>query len=308
MRILVSALMMLKEWDRFNLLLTELGLTPVPASPTQFLRESELLPIIAEFDGMIAGDDELTSKVLNAGVPRLKVISKWGTGVDSIDLEAARTLGIHVLNSPGAFADAVGEAAIAYILALERKIIETDRLVRSGHWPKETVQGLPGKTLGLIGCGAIGQGIGSRATSMGMDVIGYDPYLADANRPSYLKLVSLDDIFLMYDYVALACNLTSENRHIINYRALEKMKASACVVNVARGPLVQESALVNAITSGQIAGAALDVLEHEPLPDDSPLCKLESVILGSHNANNVVAANEYVHQNTIGNLLSVLKS
>jgi D-3-phosphoglycerate dehydrogenase len=304
-RVLVTNLIMQRDAHRFAHVLEAAGVELHMYPVKQFLSEEELLPLLGQYDGMIAGDDRLTARVLESGLPRMRVISKWGVGLDSIDLDAARRLGIRVYNSPGAFGEAVAEVALGYMLMLGRQLGVIDRRVRTGGWPKLEGEGLMGKVLGVVGYGAIGRGIARRAVPFGMRILAAEAR-ADVVAEPGVELVSIDQIIAEADYLCLACNLTAENHHMIDEEALSRMKPSAFLVNMARGPLVDESALITALRSARIAGAALDVYEHEPLPADSPLAAFDQVILGSHNANNLKSANEYVNKNSIDNLLKGL--
>ncbi len=306
--VLVSNIMMLKDVDRFKSVLRAKGLEPTFPTVDQFLTEQQLLEYAGEFDGILAGDDQITHQVLTAFLPRLKVISKWGTGLDSIDLNAAAELGVPICNSPGAFKDAVAEIALAYMLDLTRFVTFTDRKVRSGQWVKPQGSGLVGKKLGVVGYGAIGQGIGERAIAMGMSVMAVDPN-SETIREAVSHDVSFVDVQALFensDIVCLACNLTEENRRLVNAQTLSLMKKSAFLINVARGGLVNEVDLVTALLEGGIAGAGLDVYELEPLSANSPLLGMDNVVLGSHNANNLLSATEYVHENTLNNLYKYL--
>ena len=267
-KVLVSNIMMLNERPRFDAVLRERGYVPVWPEVKQFLARTNAWRWSATFDGWLAGDDRITRKVLTKALPALKVISKWGTGIDSIDLAAAKELGVPVCNSPGAFSDAVAEVGIGYVLMLARDLGLTDRAVRRGEWPKPRSRELPGQTLGMIGLGAIGRGIARRAQALGMTVVFHDPFVPGEIEEAGLRArpVSLDLLARESDFVCLACNLTAENRHLVNTDFLAKMKPTAFLVNVSRGPLVDEPALTAALTSGQIAGAGLDVFESEPLP------------------------------------------
>lgn len=297
-RVLVSNIMMLKERPRFDAELRQLGYEPVWADVSQYLDEAACLGLVGEIDGWLAGDDQITRSVLEAALPRLKVIAKWGTGTDSIDKQAAAELSVPVLNSPAAFADAVGEVAIGLMLMLTRHLRNIDRDIRAGGWPKPQGMELKGSTLGMIGYGAIGRRIAELGGAFGMNVIFHDPFVEGSQSP--------DDIAAQADILCIACALTPQNHHLVNAGLLARMKPSALVVNVARGPIVDEAALVAALTQGQIAGAALDVFEVEPLPQESPLRQLDTVVLSSHNANNGWRAVEAVHANTLKNLKSVL--
>lgn len=311
-RIFVSNIMMLNERPRFEAEIRARGWEPVFPEVDQFLTEEACLALAGQFDGWLAGDDRITRAVLEAHLPRLKGIAKWGTGLDSIDLAAAAELGIPVKNTVGAFSEAVAEVAIGYMLMLTRSLLAIDQGVRAGGWPKPRGLGLFGRSLGLIGYGAIGQGIARRARGCGMTVIAHDPPQAAAvcsgneqDMPD-VTFMDLDALMAKSDVVALACNLTAENTHIINAARLALMKPEAIVVNVGRGPLVDEAALIAALQAGQIAGAGLDVFEEEPLLMSSPLRSLPNVVLGSHNANNLLSAVEHVHANTLANLDGIL--
>lgn len=309
-QVLVSNIMMLNERDRFDAELRSRGFEPIWPEVSQFMDEAQCMGYAGQIDGWLAGDDRVTRAVMEAALPRLKVIAKWGTGLDSIDLVAAKELGLPVLNSPGAFAHAVGECAIGYMLMLMRDLGLIDRQIRAGHWPKPRGVSPRGKTMGVIGFGAIGQCIGRLASGLGMEVIFADPFMGDPIDMGGKDATptELADLAKDADVVAIACSLTAENHHMIDGAFLEAMKPDAFLINVARGPLVQEAALVTALNAGKLAGVALDVFEDEPLFPDSPLRQFDRVILGSHNCNNEISAVEYVHANTLNNLASVLSS
>ncbi|GAB5434722.1 MAG: phosphoglycerate dehydrogenase [Epibacterium sp.] len=305
MNILVSNIMMINERDRFDAILRDRGLTPIWPEVNQFMAEAQCLEHAGEIDGWLAGDDQITETVLKAFLPRLKVISKWGTGIDSIDLKAAKELGVPVCNSPGAFRDAVSEYAIGLLLAATRRLARTDRMIRQGDWPKGRFPGMTGKTMGVVGYGAIGQGVGQRARGLGMEVIAHDPYMSEA--PDGTHVVSFDALLEQADVICLCCNQTPENYHLINADTLARARDGVILCNVARGGLVDETALVAALENGKVAAAALDVFEVEPLPTDHPLLGFENVAVSSHNANSTVQAIEYVHGNTLDNLFKHLE-
>ncbi|MFY1709576.1 phosphoglycerate dehydrogenase [Tritonibacter scottomollicae] len=306
MKVLVSNIMMINERDRFDAILRERGMTPIWPEVNQFMNEAQCLKFAGEIDGWLAGDDKITETVLKAFLPRLKVISKWGTGIDSIDLTAAKALGVPVCNSPGAFCDAVSEYAIGLLLAATRRLARTDRMIRQGDWPKGRFPGMTGKTMGVVGYGAIGQGVGQRARGLGMDVIAHDPYMTEA--PDGAPLVSFDALLEQADVICLCCNQTADNYHLINAGTLDRARDGVILCNVARGGLVNEAALVAALETGKVAAAALDVFEVEPLPTDHPLLRFENVAVSSHNANSTVQAIEYVHGNTLDNLFKHLSA
>ena len=272
------------------------------------LSEEELLHWIGDIDGVIAGDDAFTERVMKAA-PKLKIISKWGTGIDSIDRDAARRLGISVCNTPDAFTDSVADTVLGYVLCFARQLPWMDRDIRAGRWEKRPGRSLRETTLGVIGVGNVGREVIRRAVAFGMRVLGNDivtipdSFLAETG----LEAMGKDRLLAMSDFVSLNCDLNPTSYHIIGKAELALMKPTAYLVNTARGPLVDEPALVRALQQGEIAGAALDVFEVEPLPNDSQLRKLGNCLLAPHNANSSRKAYRRVHENTIRNLLAHLQ-
>lgn len=306
-RLLITNLIMQRDIEQFRSQLAEANIEPVSYPVKQFLTEAELLPIIHQFDGVIAGDDQFTETVLKAGLPRLKVISKWGVGLDSIDLQAAKRLGIQVYNSPGAFGEAVAEVALGYLVILSRHLHIIDREVRQGNWLKLEGEGLKDKTLGIVGFGAIGRATAVRALAFGMKIIAYDVQMSKMASVKGVEFAHFEKVLKEADYFCLCCNLTDDNRGLIGEVELAQMKSTAYLINMARGGLVKEKELINALQVKTIAGAALDVYEDEPISVENLLTQMDNVILGSHNANNLRQANQYVNQNSIQNLLLGLK-
>ena len=270
----------------------------------QQLTEAELLELVPEVDGIVAGDDELTRAVLERA-PRLRVISKWGIGVDAIDLEAARELGIRVTNTPGMFGEEVADVALGYLLMLARHLHRIDRDVRAGTWSKPPGSSLAGRTLGVVGLGDIGHAVARRGLAIGMHVLGVelDPARAGAAAELGVEITDLASLLRDADAVSLNCPLTPQTRHMIDASALASMRRGAWIINTARGPLIDEAALVTALGSGQVGAAALDVFEVEPLPADSPLRGFDQVILGSHNASHTVEAGHRTSERAIDNLI-----
>ena len=287
--------------------LEALGIETEVPPVVQVLDEDELIAIIDRFDGVIVGDDPVTRQVLEHAT-RLRVVSKWGVGVDNIDLEAAAELGIRVTNTPGTFGDEVADVVIGYLVLLARQLHRTDAGTRAGHWPKIQGFSLAGRTLGIVGLGSIGQAVARRAAAMGMTVLGSDVSDAQADRARSLgvEVVALHDLQSRSDIVTLCCPLTADNRHLFDAEAFARMKSGSYLINTARGPLVDEAAIVEALQSGHLAGAALDVFEEEPLPASSPLRGLDSVILGAHNASNTSDAVLRVNEIAMVNLLDGL--
>jgi D-3-phosphoglycerate dehydrogenase len=306
--ILVTAPYMLPHMDRFRPTLEDHGLELITPPVAERLEESDLLEYAGRFDGTICGDDRYTAAVLEACAPRLKVISKWGTGIDSIDREACERLGIKLCNTPNAFSEPVADSVLAYILAFARRGPWLDRAMKAGEWEKLPGRSLRECTLGVIGVGNCGKAVLRRAAAFGMQLLGNDIVTID---PAFtakhgVLMTNLDDLLARSDFVSVNCDLNPTSRHIINAAALAKMQPSAVLINTARGPLVDEPALIGALQAGRIAGAALDVFETEPLPLDSPLLRMDNVLLAPHNANSSPAAWERVHENTIRNLVEGL--
>ncbi len=306
-RVLVSAPYFLPVVEEFRSRLPiDIELVTVPV--TERLSEADLLEVVGTIDGAVCGDDQFTERVLRAA-PRLKVISKWGTGIDSIDASAAAALGIRVCNTPDAFTDAVADTTLGYILTFARQIPRMDRDVRDGLWKKRELFSLRECTLGVIGAGNIGKAVVRRARAFGARVVYTDPVPLD---PSFIAetevvLASLGEVLAAADFVSLHCDLNPTSFHLMGRAEFKRMKASAYIINTARGPIVDEVALVEALREKRIAGAALDVFEFEPLPDESPLRQFPNCLLAPHNANSSFEARRRVHESTIRNLLKGLR-
>lgn len=299
---------MIAVLDRFRPELERYGLNLIVPEVHERLTEEELLRYAGQFDGTISGDDKYSARVLEACAPRLKVISKWGTGIDSIDRQAAARLGIQVRNTPNAFTLPVADTVLGYMLAFVRQQPWMDRAMKAGRWEKIPGRSLSECVLGIVGVGTIGKAVIRRARAFGMtllgnDIIDVDPVFLAENR---VEMTSLEDLLSRADFVSLNCDLNPTSYHLMNSRTFAQMKPEAVLINSARGTIVDEPALIEALQTGRIAGAALDVFENEPLPADSPLTKMDNVMLAPHNANSSPAAWERVHRNTIKNLLDGL--
>lgn len=306
-KVLVSAPRAVADLARYERELAAAGCEVVAARAPERLEEADLLPLVADVDGMICGDDRITRRVLDAA-PRLRVISKWGTGIDSIDVEEARRRGIAVCNSPGAFREPVADTVMGYVLMFARRLDAMSADMRQGGWRRLPARALGECTLGIVGLGATGRAVAKRAQAFGMRLLAHT---VDALPPAHLAgsgaaLVPLDRLLRESDFVTLHADLRADNHRMIGAAQLALMKRDAVLVNTARGGLVDETALVEALRAGRIGGAALDVFEVEPLPADSELRRLPNVHLAPHNANAGADAAERVHQNTIRNLLQAL--
>jgi len=280
----------------------------VPELLAQQFTEDELIEALPGVVGMIAGDDPLSRRVIESA-SELRVIIRWGIGMDSVDHDAARELGVTVTNTPAVFGDEVADSALTYMLLLARGHHLVDAEVRSGGWPKVEGISLSGESLGIIGFGSIGRAIGRRGRGFGMDVVAVDPYaaatLAEAEG---VRLVPLAELLRHSRFVVLASPLTDETFHVIDAAALELMRSDAFLVNVGRGPLVDEPALVEALRAQRIAGAGLEVFEVEPLPSDSPLRGFPGVILGAHNGSNTRQGVARASAEAVDRLVRLLES
>jgi D-3-phosphoglycerate dehydrogenase / 2-oxoglutarate reductase len=306
--ILFSAPYMIPFLDRFRPVFERYGLDLITPPVRERLEEADILKYAGQIDGAICGDDRYTERVLKACAPRLKVISKWGTGIDSIDSEAAARLGIKVCRTPNAFTMGVADTVMGYMLSFARRLPWMDKEMKKGNWEKLPGRALHECTLGIVGVGTIGKTLARRARAFGMkllgnDIVEIDPvFLAETG----IRMTDLDSLLSESDFISVNCDLNPTSRHLINRETLAHVRPTAILINTARGPIVDEPALVAALKKGTIGGAALDVFEVEPLPADSPLLKMDNVMLAAHNANSSPAAWERVHWNTIRNLLDGL--
>ena len=294
--------------DRFRPFFDQYELDLIIPEVDERLGEQQILEFAGDFDGTICGDDHYTTGVLSACAPRLKVISKWGTGIDSIDYEAAQKLGIDVYRTPNAFTLPVADTVMGYILAFARRQPWMDRSVKSGQWDKLSGRSLSETSLGVIGIGNIGKAVLLRAKAFGMQLIGNDVIEIDPEfiRNAGVEMTSLEELLARADFISINCDLNPTSLHLINHDTLSDMKSNAIVINTARGQVIDEAALISALESGVIAGAALDVFEVEPIPSNNHLLQMDNVMLAPHNANSSPAAWEHVHWNTLRNLLDGL--
>ena len=254
---------------------------------TQTLSEKELIKIIGKFDGWIIGDDPATRKVFEAGVAgSLKAAVKWGVGVDNVDFAACRDLNIKVNNTPNMFGSEVADIAMGYVIGLARNTFFIDRTVRQGKWPKPQGISLKGKKVGLVGYGDIGRNTAKRLIASDMEVIVFDPYLKNEPLDTNIEFSVWPKHIEKLDFIVINCALSSSSYHLLNSEAFNLMKEEVRIVNVGRGPIIDENALISALKSGKVHSAALDVFEEEPLNLNSPLRKFENCIFGSHNASN----------------------
>ena len=306
-RVLVTAPPMLGAIATFEPMLVDRGFEVVAPKIVQTMSEDELVAIIPEFDAWIAGDCPVSRRVMEAGsTGRLRAIVKWGVGVDNVDFAAARELKLPVTNTPGVFGNEVADVALGYVIALARDTHVIDRGVRAGAWPKPAGLSLKECHAALVGYGNIGRAVAHRLLACGMSVVVYDPAAADLE--SGCELAAWPDRLETADFLVLACALTASSRHLVDADALRRCKPGVRVVNVSRGALVSETALVAALDSGHVYSAALDVFEVEPLPVASPLRSHDRCIFGSHNGSNTVHGVMRASRRAIDLLQDLLRS
>lgn len=249
------------------------------------MKPEELKVKIKDYHGLvIRSATKVTAEILEAA-ENLKVIGRAGTGVDNVDTVAATKKGVVVMNTPGGNTITTAEHAVSMMMALARKIPQATASMRRGEWEKKKFEGteMTGKTLGILGVGNIGSVVASRANGLKMNVIAYDPFIsAEAADKLGISLVSMDDLFKKSDFISIHVPLTNETKNIVNAEAFKKMKKGVKLINCARGGIVSEKDLAEAIKEKIVSGAALDVFEKEPTPADNPLLQMEEVILTPH--------------------------
>lgn len=291
MHVLITCPPMLRQIDEFRPLFAAKEITIDCPEVVQTLSETELIERLPAYDGWIIGDDPATAAVFAAGQQgRLKAAVKWGVGVDNVDFSAAQALGIPVTNTPRMFGAEVADIALGYIIGLARHTFTIDRQVRQGQWPKPAGISLAGKTVALVGFGDIGRNCAKRLLAADMTIIVYDPALNGAPPPAPIQSAPWPARLGEADFILLTCALTATNHHMIDAPTLSLTKPGVRLVNVARGPLIDQTALVAALQTGQVHSVALDVFEQEPLDLGDPLHQFEQCIFGSHNASNTVDA------------------
>ena len=308
-RVLVSAPYFIPVIDEYQQKLSKDGIELIAAKVKERLSENELLEVIGDIDGIICGDDRITERVLDAA-PRLKAISKWGTGIDSIDSDAAARRGIPVFRTTNAFSEPVADTVLGYLLTFARKLPFMDQDIRGGTWKKPHLVSLGECALGIVGVGDCGKAVVRRAKAFGMRLLGNDivEIPKDFVAESGIQMVSLETLLSESDFVSLNTDLNSTSYHLIGKDQLNLMKPTAHLINTSRGPIVDEPALIAALQEKRIAGAAMDVFEEEPLPANSPLRQLDNCMLAPHNANSSPRAWDFVHENTVRNLLNGLRA
>lgn len=272
------------------------------------LKENQLLKIIHKYDGIICGDDEITKKVIDKA-KKLKVISKWGTGLDSIDVNYAKKKSILICNSPKAFVESVTVYAFGLLINLSRGLFKIHSLVMNNKWEKYSGVELLNKNLGIIGFGNIGENIAKVGTAFGMNIL-----INDSNKKLKSKVlrygysfISKVKILNKSDFLILATDLNKSSFHLLNFKDFEIIKKNLILINISRGPIINEKALIKYIKNKKIGGIGLDVFENEPLKRNHIFKKFNNAIFGSHNAFNTKEAVNRTNDDCVLNLIKALK-
>jgi D-3-phosphoglycerate dehydrogenase / 2-oxoglutarate reductase len=248
------------------------------------LTEAQMLELVGDIDAFICGDDAITRRVLEKARPRLRIISKYGIGVDKIDVKAATEFGLPVLFTPGVNHTTVAEHTFMLLLALEKNFTFAVDATRRGEWKRKTGHELLEKTIGIVGLGRIGKEVALRARAFGMAAIGFDVYWDEdfARQHDVKRAATIDELFAAADYISLHTNLTPETRDLINARSIARMKPGVIILNCARGEIVNTADMAAALQAGRVSGYGADVLDVEPPPSDHPLLKLPNCIVTPH--------------------------
>jgi len=287
MKALVTCPPMLGMIDTFLPIFEKHGVEVTAPKVIQTLSVNELKELVPEHDGWIIGDDPATREVFSAGkAGKLKAAVKWGIGVDNVDFTACKELNIPIINTPNMFGGEVADTAVGYVIALARETYEIDRAVRKGNWPKPRGISLSEKTVALIGFGDIGKSVAKRLLAAGMKIVAYDPVATNTPELATVERAEWPQRIEEADFIVVTCALTESSHHMLNTEVFSKTKQGVRIINVGRGPIINEPSLEKALKSGKVYSAALDVFELEPLPMNSYLRTHPRCIFGSHNASN----------------------
>ncbi len=305
-RIAITAPYLQIEWEEYKDHFA--GFDVIIPKVEERFEEDDMIRILGEgIVGIICGDDRITRRVIDS-TDKLKVIVKWGTGIDSIDKVYAESKGIRVFNTPAAFTIPVSESTIGLMLSILRKIDENNRLMHSGKWVKPKGYTLNELTVGIIGYGNIGSEVAKKLSVFSENVIWHDiksdEELKKLNRTFYGRRVDLDTLLALSDIISVHCDLNKTSHHLVNSDLLSRMKNGVIIINTARGLIIKEDDLIRSLIDRKISYVGLDVYEKEPLPVDSVLRKMDNCILLSHNTNSSFVSWRNVHLNSI----SMLKS
>jgi D-3-phosphoglycerate dehydrogenase len=308
-KVLITCPPMLGIVNQFLPLFNENGWEVTTPQVLQTLSEEELIALIPYHDGWIIGDDPASRRVFEAGkLGRLRAAVKWGIGVDNVDFKACGDLNIPVDNTPGMFGGEVADLAVGYVIGLARQTYFIDRAVRAGKWVKPAGISLAGRVAAVVGLGDIGRSLVRRLRAADMSIVGYDPGLLKGDLPDDIRHEVWPTGIESADFLILTCPLTQSSHHMVNRALFSKVKPGLRIVNVSRGPIIDELALIEALDQQVVHSAALDVFEEEPLSKNSPLRGHKLCIFGSHNASNTIDAVARTSEIAIQKLTSMLVS
>ena len=297
---------LIRNIDLFREAFDKAGLRiTVPTLTGQQFSADEMLRLLPGHDTAILGDDHVTAEVITAALPQLKALIKWGIGTDNIDLATAKVANIPVYNTPGQFSGEVADLAIGMMLTLARQINRIDHHVREGQWLRVEGESIEGSRAHIIGMGNIAQSIARRLTAFDVTVTGSDPFPPPSS--DAFPKVELTEGVENADWVFVACALTSDNVHLVDGPLMTAMKPGARIINVARGPLIDEASLITHLASGHLHGAGLDVFEKEPFSPENPLAKMPNVVLGSHGGSSTRQAIHRVNALTVKMAIELLE-
>ncbi len=282
-KVLIAPMTLTKVQGPFRQVMVDAGLELIPSGVDHQMDENELLAALNGIDAALAGSEPYSARVI-AARPQLRVIARVGVGYDAVDVPAATTHGIAVTTTPGANHDSVAEHTFALLLGLSRDLVPQHLGVKAGGWPRRSTLPLRGATLGIAGLGRIGKAVALRGEAFGMKLLAYDPYPDREFAAAHgITLMPFEQLLAESDFLSLHLPVTTETRHLINRKTLNQMKPTAFLVNTARGALVNEADLLEALRAGRLAGAGLDVFEQEP-PGKNPLFELDNVLMTPHGA------------------------
>ncbi len=289
-------------WNHLETFATEIIINPT-GKP---LKEEELIPLLEGVDGWIAGLDFISEKVIRQAPPSLKAISRYGVGVERVDLTAATNQGILVANTPGVNAEAVADLTFGLMLAVARRIPFLNGQVKSGGWPRFSGVELYGKTIGILGLGAIGKGVAKRASGFSMKVLAYDPWmdLEYANSNGIIPM-DLDDLLALSDVLSFHLPLNDQTKNILNSDRISKLRQGIIIINTARGGLMDEEALLEYLENGKIGGLGLDAFLVEP-PIGNPILQFDNVVATPHSGAHTIEATLNMAMMSVTNLESML--
>lgn len=306
-RILVTTTSFQDTPGQHHELLAETGWELVKARGP--LSEADTLALVGDIDGYICGDDAITKTVLQRACPRLKVLSKYGIGVDKIDVEAATEMGVPLLFTPGVNHTTVAEHTFLLLLALEKHLVFHANSTRQGGWERQTGREILGKTIGIVGMGRIGKEVAIRARAFGMHPIGYDVYWDDefATKHGVDRCEDIRDLFSRVDYLSLHTNLTPETRELVRAETIKFLKPDAIILNCARGEIIHTADVAEALQSGALRGYGTDVLDEEPPSEEHPLTNLPNCLVTPHIGSRTLESVQRQAVAAVTNLLNAMR-